>query len=385
MKKTDNAKQNLLQAPYLLDAASPVPKYQQLAEQIRNRIRGGHLKAGYRLPDIRTLADLASVSIRTVNSAFEVLLRERTCMRRPKSGTFVAGTAKQDFGQRKKVCLIYHKNSLKVVEGEIARSQLHIGMQQKCQELGINLTYITGDPVEMIEFYKADKRLEILGVFLLDRDSYEDGINLARIYPELRIVYFNDIQDNFEQTPRNFFGIFHDDFSGGYLVGNAVVTIRPRGIGVVSKEQKSRTYEHRLAGFTLALKENGHELEKDIWINQVKHNRYVSLDDLQETGFRLATELLQAHENIDAIFAPNDFLAAGVAEAIRRFGAGRVIQVFGYDNIFPEISRQNNFTTVAVDFCRMGRRGIEVICSAVDIPKSVFLPPVLIPRFSFSS
>jgi len=379
--KTPPGKLDILHTPYTLNAVSQIPMYQQLADQIRTRIRGAHLKPGFRLPDIRTLAELASVSIRTVNSAFDILLRERTCIRRPKAGTFVAGESKPSKSQRKKVCMIYHKNSMKIVEGEAVRSQLHIGIQEKCQELGLSLIYFTGDPVEMIEFYKADKRLEILGIFLLDRASYEEGINLAKIYPDMRIVYFNDIQDNFEQTPRNFFGIFHDDFSGGYLVGNAVASIKPRCIGVVSQEQQSRTYEHRIAGFELALQENGYVGAKTLWKNQSKYKRLQTLDELQEMGRILTFELLQIHQEMDAVFAPNDFLAAGAVSAIGDFHAGHRIQVFGYDNIFPEISRQNNFSTVSIDFYRMGRRGIEVICSAIDIPKSVYLPPTLIPRY----
>ena len=75
-----------------LQPDSPTPYYLQLAEQLLNRICRYHLPPGTRLPDIKTLAAMLNVSIKTTNSAYNELLRDNVCIRRAQKGTFVASS-----------------------------------------------------------------------------------------------------------------------------------------------------------------------------------------------------------------------------------------------------------------------------------------------------
>ena len=74
----------------VLDKQSPVPLYYQLAEVIKERIRGGELQPGDQLPAERDLAVQAGISRMTARQAIAYLVREGTLISRHGAGTFVA-------------------------------------------------------------------------------------------------------------------------------------------------------------------------------------------------------------------------------------------------------------------------------------------------------
>src|SRR3990172_3327541 len=68
-----------------------VPRSPRSAEALRERIRGGELAPGARLPTQRRLASSFGVTLMTLRQALEVLEREQLITRRHGLGTFVAG------------------------------------------------------------------------------------------------------------------------------------------------------------------------------------------------------------------------------------------------------------------------------------------------------
>ena len=64
--------------------------YLQLYDQIKLRILSGEMKAGEKLPSLRTLAKELGISITTASLAYDQLLVEGYIVSRPKSGYFVA-------------------------------------------------------------------------------------------------------------------------------------------------------------------------------------------------------------------------------------------------------------------------------------------------------
>ncbi len=366
---------------FTMEPGRPEPLYLQFKEQLKVHIRSRKLAAGTRLPDIKTLARMAGISVKTANSGLNELLRERVCVRRPKKGTFVAGVSQPSRRQRKKICMLYHREPMTKLEHDDVRVQLHHGIQSGCRELGIDLLYLTGDPVESIDFYRANDRIEVTGMIMLEATGFEEDIRLAQIYPQLRFVYFNDYNSAFENTPRNVYGVFHDDFSGGYQAGSCLAAQRPGRLGLIALELDIETYSKRAAGFRMALTENGYDPEKDL-VEQWERRRIRSIDDLRAAGRRMAGKMLSDGPCPDAVFVVNDVIAEGVNEVLRERGCQDRVILFGYDNIFPEISRKLHFSTISVDFPRMGRRAIELIAASTYIPKVVFLPPQMICRLN---
>src|SRR6266571_7095994 len=67
-----------------------IPRYHQIAQALRDRIRSGDIAPGARLDNQRRLAADFGVTLMTLRQALEVLERERLIARRHGLGTFVA-------------------------------------------------------------------------------------------------------------------------------------------------------------------------------------------------------------------------------------------------------------------------------------------------------
>ena len=69
-----------------LDAASGVPLYEQLYESLAAEMRSGAIPAGTRMPGKRRLAAELSVSVNTVDAAYQILATEGYMEPRERSG-----------------------------------------------------------------------------------------------------------------------------------------------------------------------------------------------------------------------------------------------------------------------------------------------------------
>lgn len=67
------------------------PAYQQVADDLRRKIRDGEYAPGQRLPSHRDLCGIYDVSTGTARKALRVLRDEGTAVMTPGLGTFVAG------------------------------------------------------------------------------------------------------------------------------------------------------------------------------------------------------------------------------------------------------------------------------------------------------
>ena len=366
-----------------LDITSSEPLYMQLKKALLALIQSGRLTPGMRLPDIKSIARLANTSTYTVNTALNELIRERICSRHPKKGTFVGKTRQMPtIGQPKKVCLVYHRLPMRVLALDKIRTELISGVQERCQENGVDAIFLTGNNlVNDIGFYMSQNHLEILGVILLEYQTFDIDVHVAEIYPQLRFLYFNEYSAAFELSPRNVYGIFSDDFSGGYAVGEKVASLGADRIGLLSIISDSENYPRRIAGFKQALSDHGFNLQECLVERKmsVDSNRWQS-EDLIRYGSSLCRDMVQAGAFPKAVFVVNDWLAEGVWIELVKLGIEDKMNVFAYDNLFPEISRIHNFSTVDVNFQKMGWRAIDLLLSASYIPKCVFLPPQLISR-----
>ena len=72
-----------------LDPASAVPLYEQLYESLAEEMRTGAIPAGTRMPGKRRLAAELSVSVNTVDAAYQMLAAEGYLESRERSGFYV--------------------------------------------------------------------------------------------------------------------------------------------------------------------------------------------------------------------------------------------------------------------------------------------------------
>lgn len=74
----------------IISNSSNVPLYEQVKEQIKNKIVSNELKSGEVLPSIRNLAKDLRISVITTKSAYEELEKEGYVETIPGKGTYVA-------------------------------------------------------------------------------------------------------------------------------------------------------------------------------------------------------------------------------------------------------------------------------------------------------
>lgn len=74
----------------IISNSSNIPIYEQIKEQIKNKVVSNELKTGELLPSIRNLAKDLRISVITTKNAYEELEREGYVETIPGKGTYVA-------------------------------------------------------------------------------------------------------------------------------------------------------------------------------------------------------------------------------------------------------------------------------------------------------
>ena len=80
---------------FRLDAASGVPTYLQLVQQVEHALRLGYLKPGDQLPKVRDVVASLAINPNTVLKAYRELEHKGLASGRPGQGTFVQATLNQ--------------------------------------------------------------------------------------------------------------------------------------------------------------------------------------------------------------------------------------------------------------------------------------------------
>jgi GntR family transcriptional regulator len=80
---------------FRLDAASGVPTYLQLVQQVEHALRLGYLKPGDQLPKVRDVVSSLAINPNTVLKAYRDLESKGLITGRPGQGTFVEATLSQ--------------------------------------------------------------------------------------------------------------------------------------------------------------------------------------------------------------------------------------------------------------------------------------------------
>src|SRR6202453_2176466 len=80
---------------FRLDAASGVPTYLQLVQQVEHALRLGYLKPGDQLPKVRDVVASLAINPNTVSKAYRELETKGLIVGRPGQGTFILATLNQ--------------------------------------------------------------------------------------------------------------------------------------------------------------------------------------------------------------------------------------------------------------------------------------------------
>ncbi len=358
-----------------------VPVYMQIKEQIKETIVAQNSAFGTMLPSIKKIAVDAGVSSRTVDMGLKELIKDGTLFRRPKKGTFVADyRAKHKIFHRKICGILSHERSMSSKMNAIT-SHIYRGMQMEAIKQGVDLIFISeslDECSEHISFYSNNNDLNLTSILSIKYDDIRESLELADRFPELRFVELNYWPDGFELSPDNVFGVFNDDFAGAYQIMNSMLEQGHKKMGILSIPLRDENYHNRIKGFQAAIDNNGSGCEMRVYSNEPLTGS-VSRDK-KHIGYNLTKQLFAEGYTPDVLMCVSDLLAVGAVSFLND-NTDKKAMVCGYDNILPELSRDNKFSTMSIDFEKMGRKAMSVAChKGTTLPKIIKIPPNLISR-----
>jgi GntR family transcriptional regulator len=92
---SDGSRRSASPIEFRLDAASGVPTYLQLVQQVEHALRLGYLKLGDQLPKVRDVVASLAINPNTVLKAYKELETKGLTAGRPGQGTFIQATLSQ--------------------------------------------------------------------------------------------------------------------------------------------------------------------------------------------------------------------------------------------------------------------------------------------------
>jgi len=157
-----------------------------------------------------------------------------------------------------------------------------------------------------------------------------------------------------------------DNYAGGKLAGDYLVKVTggKAHVGILEGIPGHETGDSRLRGFRDAV--------KDAAGVTIVASQPANWE--RDQGFNVFQNMLQAHPDIDSVFACSDLMALGAIEAIRAAGKTGAIRVIGFDALDDAkkaIAAGTMEASVAQFTGEMGRLAVE---SAVKVIRGETLP-----------
>ncbi|NOY35677.1 MAG: substrate-binding domain-containing protein [bacterium] len=353
--------------------------YIQIKEQLKEYIADNDLREGDKLPGLKNIASTAGVSLRTAYLGVEALIKEGICYKRPKNGVFVKN--RRERHSLRNICGIFDMRRVDYhnYDSGLVQPAIFKGISDNSEKYRTETFFITNDSESTIDFYGRIKELNMTGIFMLSWDNLEEGIHLAERFPQVKFVYLNYFLNDFEQTPENIYGVFNDDFSGAYQMCSHLLSKGCRAPRVFTFDVPSENYKRRVSGFLAGMEDNGFKPDSGtVMTGGMKGKR-----SLQELGRNLAESLCSSGSEVDTIMCVNDQLAEGVFDWLKENNIENT-KVAGYDNIPKHVSANKGFSTVAIDFEKMGIKALDIISGrARNCPKIINIHPQVIEKGSY--
>lgn len=164
-----------------------------------------------------------------------------------------------------------------------------------------------------------------------------------------------------------------DHRSGGYLATRHLIELGHTQIACITGPLNLIDACSRLEGYKEALRQAGLPFNPLLVLEGDYH---------QNTGYRLASTLLESQVKVEAFFACNDLMALGIIEAVEEAGLTMPedISVVGYDDVLSNYFKNIPLTSVRQPVDNLGRSAAERIIErmGVSVEKTSFvLDPTL--------
>ena len=322
------------------------PLYVQVANIIRQHILSGSWRDGDSIPPEKTLCADFNIARGTLRQALQILENEGYLWREQGRGTFIrsaAGFAEETNGPHQAFVVPYIRDS--------SVSTILVGFQQIAEEAGYSVIFnhVNNSLRQQQDVLQKLIKQGVSGIALYPVDSESFGVinQIVRTRFPLVLVdrYLRRLTTDF---------VMSDHFGGALRGVHFLLDQGHERVGFISWLSPAISMDHRLLGYTQALRERGIALDESL-LGRVEGYPTVNHTPL--------IDYLRSPQRPSAVFAANDQIAIALYRAAAAVGL-RIpddLSVMGFDNLDISSHLDPPLTTVAQPFLQIGRRAAELL------------------------
>ena len=363
-----------------IDAGGRMPLYEQIIQDLRQKIEDGTFKPGDQIGPQQELAKQYGVSLITVKNAIAQLVAEGLLFSRPAKGTFVAEKKirRGDGSAHKSIGLVLSDIN------HAYFSMIVRGIEAQAYELGFNI--LLSNSSGSIE--KEENQIEHfrkIGVDGLIIASLSGESKVTKYLQRLHREDFPYIMISYVHDPEYWY-IGTDNDLGGFIATEHLIKTGYESIGYVHLGKHNLLSEVRKNGYYRALMEHGKKFSSDnIFVLDADH-RDITVER-HHLGEKFCKEFVSLSKKPEALFFFEDMVAMGFIAAASENGL-RVpedVAVVGYDDVVVSRYSSVPLTTVHRQVDMVGRMAVDIVqkrINKIDIGNRTILKPTLIIRES---
>ena len=321
-----------------------IPKYRQIADDLRRRILQGELRSGQQLATERELCQRYGVERVTARRALAMLQDEALIEKRPGIGSFVSGGTAPEERPRASRSLLFamRQNDNGIRHNTTScNTKLFFALEDICRKNGWLLSYLATDDETSLTGVLEEHSVQ--GVFLVS--SYQEQVISELIRLKMPAVMLNHVDPRLLSVMPDNQGMLRQ------VIGH-LTDAGHRRIAYIDGMPDSCNARERWEAFRSALFLCGIRVDPSLYF--VGNWTY-------EGGREAARQLLSTRVRPTALFAASDMMAIGAMEEFRRQGV-RIpddISVVGYDDLDLDALLSPPLTSATVDFGHMSEIAFE--------------------------
>lgn len=359
--------------------------YNQVADDIRNKIMSNGYGSDGRLPNFKELAVSYDVSMSTIKKAMQILSDQNLIVARVGRGTY-ANTPDSALPRTPYTRSRVVRDSIGLLVRDIDGpyfSGVHRGLADSARSLDKRLMVsvaVDDHHHEELMFQMLQEQVEGIMITTMRKSLYGVTVFDKMVNMGSPFVILQDVYD----TPTFCFDV--DNYMGGRLAAEQLLRRSIRKYAVIVGEVGYRVDDMRLQGFIDGLRDGGVAVEEDCFVLRCSLGSEATAFD---EGYKLGMALDLKGIGFEGILLFNDLVAMGFQKALleRGFAIPDDIAVIGFDNIDRCSEARVPLTTVSVPRREIGqaalRKLVEIVNKEVTIqPERILLEPELVVRSS---
>ena len=274
-------------------------------------------------------------------------------------------------------------NTIGVVVPRISRhffSSTIAGIEERAYQSGYNVI-ICQSLEEVDRERKIVRNLmanRVDGILISVSMETHDGAHLTECFENgMPLVFFDRHVPCMKQTGK----VLIDDVQGGFKATEHLIQQGCQNIVHFTAPLDVEIYKNRHKGYKIALEKHGLPYKEElVFVSGL----------LKEDGYRLAQEIMEKYDDIDAIFSANDFAAIGAMEYLKKAGKNipQDIAIVGFSNEPTSEVIEPSLTTVDQYGSEIGRLACNLLMDCFEngntivSDKTIMVAPQLIVRDS---